>query len=382
MLEMNLGMDEGNKRINRIAYIRPASWPPANESVLISLQKQFPQAEIDVITIMEILKKQPAFLILNSLSAVFHYGGNILSQRIDLRRAFQRTTKFFDYTSHLIRERLSKKDYLFSFQIQSIFDGSLLGLPHFVYTDHTHLANLLYPSFDRRKLLPESWIQREIAIYENARIVFTRSSHITNSVISQYNIPAEKVKCVYYGANVPNHSELDPDRYARKNILFVGINWQRKGGDDLLKAFELVLNTHFDATLTIVGSSPVVNLPNVKLIGRVPIEEMNKYYEQASIFCLPTTLEPSAVAYIEAQSFRLPLVVTNIGAAPDLIVNGENGYLVDVHNPTQLAIALIRLLDDPHLCEQMGNAGYERTHEIYNWDSVAKRMKAQILASL
>lgn len=371
-----------SKKISRAAFIRPALWPPANQSVLAGLREQFPETEFDVITVMDILKRRTLFLTLNTMAAMLNYSDNILTQKINLRGAFQRTTLFFDYTSRMIREQLSKKDYSFSFQIQSIFDGSLQGLPHFVYTDHTHLANLLYPSFDRKKLLPETWIRREKTIYENARIVFTRSSHVTYSVITHYNIPKEKVKCVYYGANVPSQIEPDPVRYTRKNILFVGINWKRKGGEDLLKAFEVVHKSHPDATLTIVGSNPAVNHPNIKVVGRVPINEMGKYYEQASIFCLPTTLEPSAVAYIEAQAFRLPLVVTNIGAAPDFTSNGKNGFLVEVNQPQQLANSLIRLLDDPALCQRMGNEGYKCTLETYNWDVVTAKMKEHVLANL
>jgi glycosyltransferase involved in cell wall biosynthesis len=332
---------------------------------------------------MEILKKRfPAFMILNAANAFLRFGQNILTQCMKPTVAFQRTNYFFDYASQMIREQLRKKTYWFSFQIQSIFNASLPGLPHYVYTDHTHLANLLYPTFDRRKLLSESWIRREKNIYQAAKLVFTRSSHVTDSVIKQYDISPENVACVYYGANVPSSGVPNSAKYSKKNILFVGLDWLRKGGPDMLDAFGIVLKKHPDATLTIVGASPNITQRNVKVVGRVPIHEMENYYNQASIFCLPTTLEPSATAFIEAQSYRLPLVVTNIGAAPDFTVNEENGYLVEVHRPDQVAKALIRLLDDPKLCERMGNAGYQRTVERYNWDSVAARMKKRILESL
>ena len=371
------------KKVSRIAYIRRALWPPANESVLQSLQKQFPDAEFDVITVVEILRKQfPGFIILNTAGALLQHWQNVLTRRIKLNIAFQRTNYFFDFAGQVIRDHLKRKAYSFSFQIQSIFNGSLPGLPHYVYTDHTHLANLTYPTFDRRKLLPESWIRRESTIYHDARVVFTRSSHVTDSVINQYGISPEKVSCVYYGANVPSPTAPDPMKYDKKNILFVGIDWFRKGGPDLLEAFRIIQNKHPDATLTIVGASPNILQENVRVVGRIPINEMGKYYEQASIFCLPTTQEPSAVAFIEAQSYGLPLVVTDIGAAPDFTANGENGYLVEVHHPHQIADALLRLLDNPKLCEQMGNAGFRRTLERYNWDSVAARMKECILATL
>ena len=133
---------------------------------------------------------------------------------------------------------LSNGDYCFSFQMQSLFDASIDGLPHFIYTDHTHLTNLQYPGFDRKKLFPNSIIDLEKQIYDNATLVFTRSTNVAKSVVEDYGCPAEKVICVYAGSNTKANAIENNQNYTNKNILFVGIDWERKGGPNLIEAFK------------------------------------------------------------------------------------------------------------------------------------------------
>ena len=120
-------------------------------------------------------------------------------------------------------------------------------------------------------------------------VVFTRSNNVSQSVIKDYSCSPDKVVCVYAGSNAANVTTSERD-YNNKNILFVGIDWQRKGGPELVEAFKKVLTHHPDARLTIVGCSPAIDLPNCDIVGRVPLEKVSPFYEKSSIFCLPTTL--------------------------------------------------------------------------------------------
>lgn len=275
--------------------------------------------------------------------------------------------------------RLAKDKYAFSFQMQSLFDASTEGLPHFVYTDHTHLANLYYPNFDPKSLYSKSWIELEKTIYHNATINFTRSSNITRSIIEQYSCKPEKVVCVYAGSNAKvNHAAIGNRNYEGKNILFVGMAWERKGGPELVEAFKTVLKVHPDAKLTIVGCSPQLDVPNCNVVGQVPLEEVNKYYERASIFCLPTKLEPFGIVFIEALMHKLPVVATDIAAIPDFILDGENGYLVRPNDVEQLARALIDLVGNPRKCQAFGEKGCQIALERYTWEKVGAKIRENI----
>lgn len=174
----------------------------------------------------------------------------------------------------------------------------------------------------------------------------------------------------------------DSNRYSRKNILFAGIDWHRKGGPTLLAAFDRVLKRHPDATLTIVGAAPDIgNMPRCKVVGRVPLDEMPRHFAEASVFCLPTQLEPFGIVFVEAMWQRLPIVATRVGAVPDMVEDGVNGYLVPRGDTGALADRLNRPLDDPDLCASFGAASHKLAQDRYDWPVVARRMKDEIFAA-
>jgi len=248
-------------------------------------------------------------------------------------------------------------------------------MPHFVYTDHTHLANLEYPGFDRRSLRGSRWIALERALYKNAELIFTRSSNISRSLATDYGCPPEHIACVGAGSNteVPDSAEVGSERDGAE-ILFVGVDWERKGGPELLEAFERVRAQCPKARLTIVGCEPEVDSANVAVVSRVPLAEIPGYYERASIFCLPTRREPFGVVVIEALQHGLPVVATRVGAIPDLIHEGENGYLVEPGDVAGLADRLCQLIEDDELRRATADRARKEARTIHTWPAVAGRM--------
>src|SRR4030042_2598849 len=152
------------------------------------------------------------------------------------KAAFLRTDYLFNHVKGLALQKseISVK-IAFPFQLQSIFDTSVPGIPNFVYTDHTHLANLWYSQSGRVKLYSAEWISLEKSIYENASQVFTRSTNISKSLIEQYGIAPEKGKCVFAGMNIPDRKIADPGKdYKNQVVLFVGEDCKGKGGPRLV----------------------------------------------------------------------------------------------------------------------------------------------------
>jgi hypothetical protein len=128
----------------RIAYIRPKDWPLANLNVEKVLRNHFSDHPLDVFDILQMVKKRPDIILLNIITTLLLYGPELIRRKKKFRVAFWRTPYIFKQVRQLIGTHISKDRYLFSFQIQSLFDCSVPGLPHFVYTDHTHLENLHY----------------------------------------------------------------------------------------------------------------------------------------------------------------------------------------------------------------------------------------------
>lgn len=368
--------------MKKIAFITAHEHPQTDNTLKI-LEDNFPDYKFDIIRIVDLLKKEKIIVLFNVFFTFKEYGLDLLTNRKKFKDVFFRTVFLFKKIKKMVNNKLREGDYYFSFQIGSVYDTSLEGLPHFIYTDHTHLANLGYPLFDKKCLLSSEMIELEKSIYKNATLNFTYSSNITNSIISEYSCPVEKVACVYAGSNVDiENMTSDIERYKNKNILFVGIDWERKGGPDLLEAFEKVLKKHPDSKLIIIGANPKIKNEKCIVLGRIPIEKVPDYYKNASVFCMPTKREPFGLVYLEAMLYRLPVVATNIGAIPDFVQNDTNGYLVEPGDVKGIAEALIKLLDNPQKCMTFGEYGYKLVTEKYTWEIVGKRMKEYITKSI
>jgi glycosyltransferase involved in cell wall biosynthesis len=364
----------------RIALVQMGEFSHINRNVHAQLQKNFPGSPIDVIDIAHLKLRAPLQKSLQYFAAGMHYGAKAWRSRGAMEAYGVHTPYFFSRAKHALRQLLANGRYAFTMQTQSVFDASQPGVPHFLYTDHTHQTNLYYPAFDRSALYSRDWINLEKTIYGNTRVNFTMSSHVKRSIIEQYGIDPVQVELVYIGSNVamPDETALPPQRYRNKEILFVGIDWERKGGPLLARAFERVLKIVPDAKLTVVGCSPALDLPNCRVLGRLPLSEVAAHYKTASLFCMPTQNEPFGIVFLEAFAHRLPVIATNIGALPDMVENGVSGYLIEPTDVAALTAHLIALLTEPAMCEQFGRAGFARMQNTYTWDSTGQRMARTI----
>ena len=368
----------------KIAFIKIGSLSHVNVNIEQQLAKNFPDYGVETIDLNDLIKTSKAVIWTNYLSILRHYGGDILAGRRSKWDCFHHTPFIFRRMKANIRDRIAPQldQYAFSLQTQSLYDASVDGLPHFVYTDHTNMANLYYPDFGKMKLFPR-WNALEKTIYRNATKVFVYSNHVRRSLLEHYEVPPEKAVRVLVGSNLEaGPAQLENNDYRNKSILFIGVEWERKGGPLLVEAFQMVLKRHPDARLTIVGCSPQITLPNCTVVGRIPLQQVRAHYATASVFCLPTHVEPFGIVFIETMLHKIPVVAPNIGALPDFVENGKSGRLVTPNSVDELADALVDLLDHPEKCRAWGEAGYRAVKDRYTWDAVGQRIRDEINASL
>jgi len=364
-----------------ILFIKMGSFSQINNNVQKFLEREFKEHTISVFNVKP---TDLSFiqLLVNVYYFTIEYGLDIIRGKRnakDLLLWFLGTSYVSQQLSRRIIKRNKGKNYLFTIQTQSLFNGKLENIPHFVYTDHTTQTNLLYPDIDPKQFMKSTrFIKKaETKIYQDASMIFTFGSKITWSLLNHYKIPEEKVVTVFAGSNVETKNLDNAAKYYRKNILFVGVEWERKGGPVLLKIFEKVCAVHADASLTIVGCSPKVSLPNCQVIGKIPVEKVADYYNNASVFCMPTLREPFGIVFIEAMSYKLPIIANDIGSLPDIVENGYNGYLVN-NNVEEYAAAILKLFANPADCRQMGENGYALTRSKFSWELVGKNIKNRI----
>jgi glycosyltransferase involved in cell wall biosynthesis len=211
-------------------------------------------------------------------------------------------------------------------------------------------------------------------------MVFTMSDATRRCLVDEYGIPETQVASVRAGPNAPAAADgaaSPPDRYESQRILFVGAQWERKGGPELVAAFERVLGSHPRAQLVIVGCSPALELPNCEVVGPVPVGQVGSYYDRASVFCMPTRREAYGIVFLEALTRGLPVVATKLEPILELVAEGENGYLVEVGDVDALTSRLTALLDDPEACRRFGVAA-RRSGKSYSWQRTAQTMLRHI----
>lgn len=169
------------------------------------------------------------------------------------------------------------------------------------------------------------------------------------------------------------------------NILFVGRLEKRKGLDYLLKAYRQVKKEFPESRLIIVGPGTRFRrkyekwvsrsgLTDVAFIGHISHDELPRYYKTADIFCAPATGQESfGIVLLEAMAVGKPIVATNIEGYASVLTHGQEGLLVPPKNDRGLAQALLRLMSDDSLRQQMGDRGLVTAQE-YNWEKVARRV--------
>jgi glycosyltransferase involved in cell wall biosynthesis len=368
---------------NTIAFISTYEHP-SRDSIERTVREAFPEYRLENIVLKDLVKARRRWMLPNLYHIAADYGGRVLKGDASVREAYFRTGYLFRRIRESMQEIIDPARHVFSFQTQSLFDTHVRGVPHFIYTDHTGLSGANLGYHDRRNLRPPDWRTLEPTIYQSCTRVFTRSHNVSNDLVTLYGMPAQKIVCVYAGANVPVEglSHPDNDNYSNQRILFVGGDWERKGGPELAQAFEQVLRVLPGAHLIIAGAKPSLSLPNCTVLGGVPLDQLSAQFARASVFCLPTRLEPFGIVVLEAMLHRLPVVAANTGALPDMIRDGETGRLIPPGDVQGLSAALIELLKDPARCRQFGEAGYRLASQVYTWPAVGARMRSEILACL
>ncbi len=281
--------------------------------------------------------------------------------------AVKRTAWCMENVIEAVREISAQTEYDFSLCIGTVLPGIDSDRLNFIYTDMTILANLYYPGGREQVKLWEECLPYERKTLEQAAMVFTMSDHITRSLMEHYGVSPEKILRVNGGCNVPPPSNPDPRRFYRQRILFVGVDWDRKGGPEVLEAFKRVRQRCPRATLLIVGCSPTINEPGVEVLGPVSQERVSEYLANSTVFCMPSKREPFGIAYLEAMAAGLPVIASNLGAVPDFIIEGENGYSVDPWNIRQLAYRMEQLVCDPERAREMGQNARFLVESQYTW---------------
>jgi glycosyltransferase involved in cell wall biosynthesis len=257
------------------------------------------------------------------------------------------------------------------------------GQPYVLHTDNTYmLSERHYPPWAplRSRRDRSERIRLEQTTFQNAAFLFPRSEWLRRSLIDDYGCDPKRVIRVGGGANFIAAS-LDGKQYDSQIVLFVGNDFERKGGMVLLEAWQRVRSQCPQAQLWIVGptTSRVPQQTGVHWLGQISDRQaLADVYTRASLFVLPSLFEPWGHVLLEAMGNGLACIGTDAFGMPDMIQHGKTGLLVSLGEHAPLADAMIELLSQPQRLAQMGQQAYESVLANQTWDHVVERMAPYI----
>jgi glycosyltransferase involved in cell wall biosynthesis len=255
------------------------------------------------------------------------------------------------------------------------------GVPVASYDDGTLEQMWRNPDSDIRQAgFPERevrrWFARQRLSARAASVTCVSTGWAARSFIDDFDIEPERVHVVGMGHRPRSAGAPAPRDWSAPRYLFIGVDWQRKNGDAVLRAFRELRQAHPDATIDLVGRHPLITEPGVRDHGYLPREDpraqrlLDGLLETATAFVLPSRFDPSPIAYLEAASAGLPVIATSEGGAGELL--GEAAITVHPDDQRGLLAGLERLSDADTACS-MGALAY-RNGSSSSWADVASRV--------
>jgi glycosyltransferase involved in cell wall biosynthesis len=226
---------------------------------------------------------------------------------------------------------------------------------------------------------------------ERSSLAFYASHWAANSAIKDYQIDPQKVKVVPFGANmteIPNYSETQRESNKKIRLLFVGKDWERKGGAIAIETFSELKKAGYGCELIIVGSTVPGNAIDSDIKVYQYLDKANEtdkkilyeLYTKADFFLLPTRQECYGVVFCEANAFGLPIITTNTGGIPTIVQDGFNGYKLSLEaTGKEFAEKIIEIFEQPDLYKQMRFESRKRYDELLNWNSAGKQIQEHII---
>ncbi len=245
-----------------------------------------------------------------------------------------------------------------------------------------------FGKFEKNKFMHNLYLK----IYNNAMFVAAITEFVKARLI-KFGVIEEKITLIkpgtdhqkYYPIKIADDFKEKYNLSGKKVVLSVGRLVERKGFDMVIRAMPEIIRVHPDVVYVLVGGGPfrqsLENLANVlsiekyiRFAGRVPDEELFKFYNLCDIFVMPSRtledrgdIEGFGIVYLEANACEKPVIGGKSGGVTEAIEDGITGLLVDPFNKDEIAQVIIKLLSDRELAQRLGKNGRKRVVEELNW---------------
>jgi glycosyltransferase involved in cell wall biosynthesis len=222
----------------------------------------------------------------------------------------------------------------------------------------------------------------EALAMRKAKAFICPAEWVKKRAISAYGLSEEQVHVLPFGANLertPSYEEATEKRdLSVCRLLFLGVNWERKGGPIAVEVLRLLVDAGIPAELTVCGCVPPSGVahPNMRVIPflskRDPsqAQRLAHLLETSTFLFLPTVAEAYGIVFCEASAFGLPSIARNTGGVGGVVQDGVNGYKIDrdagPEAYAQIIMALYKDEDRYHALSVSSRQAYDRR---LNWDA-------------
>ncbi|MDJ0599070.1 MAG: glycosyltransferase family 4 protein, partial [Crocosphaera sp.] len=191
------------------------------------------------------------------------------------------------------------------------------------------------------------------AILRGKKLVYS-SQWAANSAIEDYGANPENVEIVPFGANIDTipdvEKTLEKCSLNRCSLLFIGRNWERKGGKLAFDTLTSLLEMGVDADLLVIGCHPPSQYKHERLRvipdldKNIPQEreKFNNLLLESHFLIFPTRADCSPIVICEANAYGIPVMTTDVGGIPTIIKNGKNGFMLPLSASGQDYAELIK----------------------------------------
>ena len=219
-------------------------------------------------------------------------------------------------------------------------------------------------------------------LVHGARVIVTETDYAAQFLRERFPERADRIHRIYNGLNL---SEFGRANFSSTPPLIVGVGRliAKKGFANLIRACGLLAERGKPFQCEIVGAGPFENevraqieqlgLQNrVALPGAKPQREIRQRLAAANVFVLPSVVDSEGgmdnlpTVIMEAMATGLPVISTDIGGIPEMVIQNETGFLVQPGDSVALSGAMEKLIDDRQLAQRLGQAGYERARDFFS----------------
>jgi glycosyltransferase involved in cell wall biosynthesis len=274
---------------------------------------------------------------------------------------------------------------VFNTQVPAVVGGRAVRRdPYFLCCDVTPIQyDEMAAGYEHRadRTGPLKWWKhsQNRAAFRGAACNLVWSAWVRESLIADYGVDPARIEVLPPGVDTTtwqprvwqpvSGADGGPVR-----ILFVGGDFERKGGDALIRAFRSLAPG--SAELTVVTRSEIEPSDHVRVVTGLSANDprLIELYRDSDVFVLPSLAETFGIAYVEASAAGLPVVGSRIGGVSDIVVDDETGYTVSPGDESGLVACLTRLVGDRDLRRRLGHAARARAVERFDATTNARRL--------